>query len=96
MRAADMSSEGDRWQLLLHLEEQAEELESVLKTVKDEHNKCCHEANCKHGKLLREEYERVTEQRRVKEEQMNKLTDSLIDTTLREVSLRDAQLPSTI
>ena len=62
-----------------NLRVEAEELVLAINTIKDEHSKCCHEAKCEHGQLLREERQRLAKQHETKERQINALTDSLTE-----------------
>ena len=82
-----MGSGEDRFVLLQFLRLEAKELELAINTVEQKHAKCCHDAKCEHGKLLRMEYERLTRQHATKEEQMDMLINNLIGSALQQVSL---------
>ena len=96
MHAAGMGSGGNRWMLRQSLLLEAKEMDLAMYTILREHHRCCRDGHSEHGELLREEHRRLARQHATKEKEINTLTNSLVESTLQEVSLSPAHYNCTV
>ncbi|CAL5226183.1 g9013 [Coccomyxa viridis] len=85
---------GNCWMLRQSLLLEAKEMDLTMNTILWEHHRCCRDGHSEHGELLREEHRRLARQHATKEKAINTLTNSLVESTLQEDSIKTSGISS--